>query len=83
MPSTPRRPRASDPETYLGGIGDPANIGLQTRGRILCAHAGQDGQGVHWTLPGQACTATAERNSQKGARAEAVLPRVPIGQGNL
>ena len=59
--------RASDPETYPGGIGDPAGIGIQTRGRILCAHADQDGQGMHWKLPGQARTATAERNAETKA----------------
>jgi hypothetical protein len=59
--------RAADPETYPGGIGDPANIGIQARGRILCAHADQDGQGMHWKLPGQACTATAERNAETEA----------------
>jgi hypothetical protein len=59
--------RASDNETYPGGIGDPANIGIQSHGRILCAHADQDGQGMHWKLPGQACTATAERNAETEA----------------
>jgi hypothetical protein len=59
--------RASDPETYPGGIGDPAGIGIQARGPILCAHADQDGQGMHWKLPGQACTTTAERNAETEA----------------
>jgi hypothetical protein len=59
------------PQTYPGGTGDPAGIGIQARGRILRAHAGQDGQGMHGKLPGQACTATAERNAetQAGQRA--------------
>ena len=59
--------RAADPETYPGGIGDPDGIGIQIRGRILCAHADQDGQGMHWKLPGQACTATAEPNAETEA----------------
>ena len=59
--------RASGPETCPGGIGDPAGIGIQARSRILCAHAGQDGQGMHWKLPGQACTATAEPNADTEA----------------
>lgn len=58
---------ASDPETYPGGIGDPASISIQTRGRILCAHADRDGLGMHWKLPGQACTASAERNAKTEA----------------
>ena len=59
--------RASGPETCPGGIGDPAGIGIQARGQIMCAHAGQDGQGMHWKLPGQACTATAEPNAETQA----------------
>ena len=59
--------RASDPETCPGGIGDPAGIGIQTRGQILCAHADHDGQGMHWKLPGQACTAKAKRNAETEA----------------
>ena len=59
--------RASDPETHPGGVADPAGIGIQARSRILCAHAGQDGQGMHWKLPGQACTATAVRNAETQA----------------
>jgi hypothetical protein len=59
--------RASDPETCPGGIGDPAGIGLQARGQILCAHADHDGQGMHWKLPGQACTAKAEPNAETEA----------------
>jgi len=59
--------RASDPETCPGGSGDPAGIGIQARGRILCAHADQDGQGMHCKLPGQACTATAEPNAETQA----------------
>jgi len=59
--------RAADPKTCPGGIGDPAGIGLQTRGQILCAHAGQDGQGMHWKLPGQACTAKAKPNAETEA----------------
>jgi hypothetical protein len=66
-PATTEAVDASDPETYPGGIGDPANIGIQTRGRILCAHADPDGQGMHWKLPGQACTARAERNAETEA----------------
>ena len=58
---------ASDPETYPGGIGDPASIGIQARGWILCAHADQDEQGMHGKLPGQACTATAEPNAETQA----------------
>ena len=45
----------------------PASIGIQTRGLILCAHADQDRQGMHWKLPGQACTATAEPNADTEA----------------
>lgn len=56
--------RTADPKTYPGGIGDSANIGIQASGKILCAHADQDGQGMHWKLPGQACAATAERNAE-------------------
>jgi hypothetical protein len=59
--------RASDPETYPGGIGDPAGIGIQVRGQILCAHADQDGPGMHWKLPGQACTAKAKPNAETEA----------------
>ena len=59
--------RASGPQTSPGGIGDPAGIGIQARGQILCAHADQDGQGMHWKLPGQACTATAKRNAETEA----------------
>ena len=59
--------RASDPETSPGGIGDPAGVGIQARGQILCAHADHDGQGTHWKLPGQACTATAEPNAETEA----------------
>jgi hypothetical protein len=40
------------PQTYPGEIGDPASIGIQARSRIPCAHAGQDGQGMHRKLPG-------------------------------
>jgi hypothetical protein len=58
--------RASGPETYPDGISDPASIGIQARGRILCAHD-QDGQGMHWKLPGQACTPAAERNAETEA----------------
>jgi hypothetical protein len=53
--------RACGPETYPGGIG------IQTRGQILCAHADQDGQGMHWKLPGHACTATAALNAETEA----------------
>ena len=59
--------RASGPQTSPGGIGDPAGIGIQARGQILCAHADQDGQGMHWKLPGQACTATAKPNAETEA----------------
>ena len=46
---------------------DVGGIGIQARGQILCAHADHDGQGMHWKLPGQACTATAERNAETEA----------------
>ena len=59
--------RACGPETCPGGIGDPVGIGIRAGGRILCAHADQDGQGMHWKLPGQACTAKAERNAETEA----------------
>ena len=49
--------RASGPETYPGGIGDRANIGIRSGGKILCAHADQDGRGMHWKLPGETCKA--------------------------
>jgi hypothetical protein len=58
--------RASGPETYPAGIGDPASIGIPSGGKILCAHADQDGQGMHWKLPGETCTA-----AEQGARLEA------------
>ena len=59
--------RASDPETYPGGIGDPVGIGIRAGGRILCAHADHDGRGMHWKPPGQAWTATAEQNAETEA----------------
>ena len=43
--------------SYPGGIGDPASIGIRSGGKILCAHADQDGRGMHWKLPGETCTA--------------------------
>jgi len=49
--------RASGPETHPGGIGDRASIGIRSGGKILCAHADQDGRGMHWKLPGETCTA--------------------------
>jgi hypothetical protein len=33
--------RSADPETYPGGIGDPASIGILARGRARAPEAGQ------------------------------------------
>ena len=52
--------RCAGPEACSGGTG---HAGIRADGMILCAHADQDGQGMHWKLPGQACTATAEPNT--------------------
>ena len=59
--------RAADPAACPGGIGAAGHIGSRADGTILCAHAGQDGQGMHGKLPGQACTATAEPNARPEA----------------
>ena len=61
--------RASNQETYPGGIGDPDNIGILASGQpepgaakayaathpVLCPHADQDGAGSHWLEPGERC----------------------------
>jgi hypothetical protein len=59
--------RAADPEGGPGGIGAAGHTGIQADGRILCAHADEDGQGMHWKLPGQACTATPEPDARPEA----------------
>jgi hypothetical protein len=59
--------RATDPETCPGANGNPANTGIQASGTILCAPAGQDGQGMHWKLPGRACPATAKCGRPSGS----------------
>lgn len=45
-------------------LGEPAATpaGNPFGGKILCAHADQDGHGMHWKMPGEACTA-AERSA--------------------
>ncbi len=44
----------------LGEPGTGRTGGRPFGGKILCAHADQDGRGMHWKLQGEACTATAE-----------------------
>ena len=42
-------PRPDDPGTPQAGTAGPFG------GPRLCAHAGRDGKGAHWLLPGQRC----------------------------
>ncbi len=56
--------RAAGPAACPGGTGAAGHTGIQAGGTILCAHAGQAGKGMHWKLPGQACTATAGRDAE-------------------
>lgn len=63
MTNTPRRSHAPPtPKPPPCDIGDLANIGIQSGGKILCAHADRDGQGMHWKLPAENCAA-ADRNA--------------------
>jgi hypothetical protein len=58
-----RESAAARPTTYPGGVGDPASVGSRTGGRILCAHADDDGAGMHWLEPGETCSAARRRET--------------------
>jgi hypothetical protein len=41
-------------------LAGPVPVAAPAAGRRLCAHAGQDGEGMHWLQPGEVCARAAE-----------------------
>jgi hypothetical protein len=69
--------RAAETAACSGGTGAAGHIGIQAGGKVLCAHADQDGRGMHWKLSGQGVHSHAGTERRAGGRGVSDREQIP------